>query len=127
MDNGPQYIVISVPRPQAFPTAAALHFLETSDLSMIWVSIIDRLALALFVLRVLTDYSDASFSFDDFAFLANRFYRRSNLHEYPPFLKSDGTCPHLGAKRHKKRSLLHSSYVSIALSYFNCKQNFTIL
>ena len=33
------------------------------------------LALALFVLWVLTDYSDASLSLDDFAFLANRFYR----------------------------------------------------
>ena len=31
-----------------------------------------NLALSLFVLRILTDNSDASFSFNDFAFLANR-------------------------------------------------------
>jgi hypothetical protein len=30
-------------------------------------------ALSLFVLRILTDDPDASFSLDDFAFLANRF------------------------------------------------------
>ena len=32
------------------------------------------LALSLFVFRILADYSDTSFSLDDFAFLANRFY-----------------------------------------------------
>ena len=32
------------------------------------------LSLTLFVLRILTDYSDASFSLDDFALFANRFY-----------------------------------------------------
>jgi hypothetical protein len=32
------------------------------------------LALSLFVFWVLTDYSDASLSFNDFALLANRFY-----------------------------------------------------
>ena len=31
-------------------------------------------SLALFVLRILTDYSDASFSSDNLALLANRFY-----------------------------------------------------
>ena len=33
----------------------------------------DGSTLSLFVLWILTDNSDASFSFDDFAFLANRF------------------------------------------------------
>ena len=32
----------------------------------------DGSTLSLFVLRILTDNSDASFSLDDFAFLANR-------------------------------------------------------
>ena len=32
------------------------------------------LALSLFVFWVLTDYSDATLSFNDFAFFANRFY-----------------------------------------------------
>ena len=33
------------------------------------------LSLSLFVFRILADYSDTSFSLDDFAFFANRFYR----------------------------------------------------
>jgi len=33
-----------------------------------------KLSLALFVLRILANYSDTTFSFDDFAFLANRLY-----------------------------------------------------
>ena len=54
------------------PTAAALNFeafaSKQSDL-------IDGLALSLFVFWILADYSDASFSLDDFALLANGFYR----------------------------------------------------
>jgi len=38
-----------------------------------------QLTLLLFVLRILTDYSDASFSFDNFAFFANWFNWWSNL------------------------------------------------
>ncbi len=38
------------------------------------------LSLSLFVLRVLTDYSDGSLSFNDLAFFANRFYGRPDLH-----------------------------------------------
>ena len=34
-----------------------------------------ELSLALLMLRVLANYSDTTFSFDDFAFLANGFYR----------------------------------------------------
>lgn len=48
----------------------------------------DGLALALFVLWILTNDSDATFSFDNFAFLADRFYRRSNLHDESSFLCS---------------------------------------
>ena len=43
------------------------------------------LSLSLFVLRILTDYSDASFSLDDFALFANRFYWWSHLHGNSPF------------------------------------------
>ena len=39
-----------------------------------------QLALTLLVLRVLTDYSDTTFSFNDFAFFTNWFYWWSNLH-----------------------------------------------
>ena len=34
-----------------------------------------ELSLALLMLRVLANYSDTTFSFDDFAFLANGLYR----------------------------------------------------
>ena len=34
-----------------------------------------ELTLALLVLRILANYSDTTFSLDDFAFLANGFYR----------------------------------------------------
>ena len=34
-----------------------------------------ELTLALLVLRILANYSDTTFSFDDFALLANGFYR----------------------------------------------------
>ena len=39
-----------------------------------------KLALSLLVLWILTDYSDASFSLNDFAFFANWFNWWSNLH-----------------------------------------------
>ena len=38
------------------------------------ITLVPRLSLSLFVLRVLTDYSDASLSLDDFALFANRFH-----------------------------------------------------
>ena len=54
------------------PTAAALNFealaSNTSDL-------IDGLALSLLVFWILAVYSDTTFSFDDLAFLADRFNR----------------------------------------------------
>ena len=34
-----------------------------------------KLALTLFMLRILANYSDTTFSLDDFALLANGFYR----------------------------------------------------
>ena len=43
------------------------------------------LALSLFVFWILADYSDASFSFNDFTFFTDRFYRCSNFHWNPPF------------------------------------------
>ena len=54
------------------PTAAALNF---EALASKQSDLIDGLALSLFVFWILADYSDTTFSFDDFAFLANRFYR----------------------------------------------------
>ncbi len=38
--------------------------------------------LFLFVLRIFTDDSDDAFALDNFAFLAHRFYRSSNLHDF---------------------------------------------
>jgi hypothetical protein len=39
------------------------------------------------MLRILTNDADLAFSLDNLALVAHRLYRRSNLHEYPPFLK----------------------------------------
>ena len=39
-----------------------------------------QLALSLFVFRILTDHANTAFSFNDFAFFANRFHWWSNLH-----------------------------------------------
>ena len=45
-----------------------------------------KLALTLFMLRILANYSDTAFSFDDFAFFANGLYRWSYFHrKNPPF------------------------------------------
>ena len=38
-------------------------------------SVCYKLTLTLFMLRILANYSDTTFSLDDFAFLANGFYR----------------------------------------------------
>lgn len=43
--------------------------------------------LSLFMFRILTDDSNDAFSLNDFAFLANRLHRRSNLHNNLSFLK----------------------------------------
>ena len=45
----------------------------------IWAS-----ALSLLVLRVFTDYPDFTLSLNDFALIADRFYRRSYFHFLPP-------------------------------------------
>ena len=50
-----------------------------------------KLSLSLFVLRILTDYSDRSFSSNNLAFFANWFYRCSNLHLNSPFKKRSDT------------------------------------
>ena len=54
------------------PTAAALNF---EALASKQSDLIDGLALSLFVFWILADYSDASFSFNDFTFFTDRFYR----------------------------------------------------
>ena len=46
------------------------------------------LTLSLFVSRIFADYSYSSFSFDDFAFFANRFYWWSYFHRNLSFHKS---------------------------------------
>ena len=47
------------------------------------------LALSLFVFWILADYSDTSFSFNDFTFFTDRFNRCSYFHWNPPFLSLD--------------------------------------
>ena len=97
------------------------------------------LALSLFVFWILADYSDASFSFNDFTFFTDRFYRWSNFHLNPPFLSLGrmaivvsplyGTlypagwpwCEKLMFLRTKK-ALHKSSFYSIALHFIKCKQ-----
>jgi len=41
--------------------------------------------LSLFVLGILTDYSDTALAFDNFALFANRFYWWSYFHSNSPF------------------------------------------
>ena len=84
----------------------------------------DGLALALFVLWILTNDSDATFSFDNFAFLADRFYRRSNLHDESSFLCS--LAPRVGEfSVVRKKSTRKSSFYSIAFCSRKCKKFFT--
>ena len=77
-------------------------------------NLVHKSPLTLFVLRILTDYSDTSFSFNNLAFFTNWFYWWSNLHvkssfpallclQFPAFL---GTPPQ------------KSPYNSIALNAF---------
>ena len=53
------------------PTAAALNF---EALASKQSDLIDGLALSLFVFWILTDYSDTTFSSNNFPLFANRFY-----------------------------------------------------
>ena len=65
------------------PTAAALNF---EALASKQSDLIDGLALSLFVFWILADYSDTTFSFDDLAFLADRFNSiASSLKKCKPF------------------------------------------
>ena len=50
------------------------------------------LALSLLVLGVVTDDPDLTLSLNDFALIADRFYRRSYFHFLPP-LSAFKTCP----------------------------------
>ena len=56
------------------PTAAALKF-EVFNFFQTKTTNMTVLALSLFVFWILADYSDASFSFNDFTFFTDRFYR----------------------------------------------------
>ena len=49
------------------------------------LSIIRASALSLLVLGIFTDDPDLSLSLNDFALIADRFYRRSYFHFCPPF------------------------------------------
>ena len=62
-------------------TQKARHYISTKRTrSHLQVSQIYLLALSLFVFWVLTDHSDTTLSFNDFAFFANRFYWWSYFH-----------------------------------------------
>ena len=62
-------------------TQKARHYISTKRTrSHLQVSQIYLLALSLFVLRILTDYSDTTFSSNNFAFFTNWFNWWSNLH-----------------------------------------------
>ena len=65
------------PASPAVLAERASHCVQTAFISLPSSGI---LALTLFVLRILTDYSDASFSFNNLAFFTNWFYWWSNLH-----------------------------------------------
>ena len=55
-----------------------------------------ELTLALLVLRILANYSDTTFSFDDFALLANGFHGRFYLHDVNLLFKTQGAAILLG-------------------------------
>ena len=101
------------------PTAAALNF---EALASKQSDLIDGLALSLFVFWILADYSDTTFSFDDLAFLADRFNRWSYFHVNPPFsfLAKTHSCACSWWKNpvfaHKKERIHKSSSYSIASS-----------
>ena len=72
-------------------TQKARHYISTKRTrSHLQVSQIYLLALSLFVFWVLTDHSDTTLSFNNFAFFANWFYRCSNLHLNISFQKTFG-------------------------------------
>ena len=78
-----------------------------------------RLTLSLFVLRVFTDYSDASLSLNNFALFANRFHWWSNLHGYASF---HHYCRlYTSVKGHKNSVLTQSSFISITSASLKCK------
>lgn len=101
------------------------------------------LALSLFVFWILADYSDASFSFNDFTFFTDRFYRWSNFHLNPPFLSLGRMAivvtlygiSSLGQAtpvwktsvfERKKRALHKSSFYSIAPPFWKIKEKLGI-
>ena len=70
-----------------------------------------ELTLALLVLRILANYSDTTFSLDDFALLANGFYRWSYFHrKNPPFtsfvLRASSTTGFWSGKMPKNKAFL---------------------
>ena len=67
------FIYISRPTHPCVSTAAAIWKTTSANIHR-------PLALSLFVFWIFTDYSDTTFSLDDFALFANRFHRWSNLH-----------------------------------------------
>ena len=75
---GQIYFVIMQHHQRCVHAAAQKNFHKNHSLR--------KLALTLFMLRILANYSDTTFSLDDFAFLANGFYRWSYFHrKNPPF------------------------------------------
>ena len=72
-------------------------------------SLKNELALSLFVLRIFTDNSDCTFSFDYFALFTNWFYWWSNFHVKPSFHKK--TVIHCNTQKtacqHDKRLFYH--------------------
>ena len=73
----------------------------------------NQLTLSLFVLWIFTDYSDTSFSLDDFAFFTNRFYRRSNLHLCSSFHLSHQEIPSILRKLFKFTSCIWAYWQNI--------------
>ena len=71
------------------------------------------LSLSLFVFWILADYSDTSFSFNDFTFFTDRFNRCSYFHWNPPFLSLDQSStwsPSVGTSTYDSLVLAGSLY-----------------
>ena len=86
--------------PYHFPNADTFHYLydiltyeylliaaSNNATAIHYWSLINELALSLFVLRIFTDNSDRTFSFNNFALFTNWFYWWSNCHVKPSFHK----------------------------------------
>ena len=84
-----------------------------------------ELTLSLFVLRVVTDYSDNALSLDNLALFAHRLNRRPNFHCYsfPAWINKNALKKGIICPSHKKTDLYYSISRFNTQQFFNKKSN----